>query len=175
MTPFIKMRALERADLKFVHDLNNNRMIMSYWFEEPYESFIELEELYMKHIHDQSERRFIVENEEGDRIGLVELIEITNISRKAEFQIIIAPPFQGQGFASPITRRAMDYAFKTLNLHKLYLVVATTNERAIKVYERSGFKIEGTLIDEFFVNGEYQDAIRMYELQAPYLAKVFDT
>ena len=30
-------------------------------FEEPYEAFVELQDLYDKHIHDQSERRFIVE------------------------------------------------------------------------------------------------------------------
>ena len=33
---------------------------MRYWFEEPYEAFVELTDLYDKHIHDQSERRFIV-------------------------------------------------------------------------------------------------------------------
>ncbi len=33
------MRALERSDLRFIHELNNNRNIMAYWFEEPYESY----------------------------------------------------------------------------------------------------------------------------------------
>ena len=37
----IKLRPLEREDLKYVHKLNNDSMIMSYWFEEPYESFVE--------------------------------------------------------------------------------------------------------------------------------------
>ncbi|NAX39648.1 spermidine acetyltransferase, partial [Vibrio sp. V26_P1S5P106] len=41
----LALRALERGDLRFIHNLNNNRNIMSYWFEEPYESFDELEEL----------------------------------------------------------------------------------------------------------------------------------
>ena len=58
--PDVTLRPLERSDLHFVHVLNNNRSVMGYWFEEPYESFVELEELYRKHIHDQSERRFIV-------------------------------------------------------------------------------------------------------------------
>ena len=58
----VQLRPLERGDLHFVHELNNNRAVMSYWFEEPYEAFVELEELFRKHIHDQSERRFIVED-----------------------------------------------------------------------------------------------------------------
>ena len=34
----MKIRALEETDFKFVHHLNNEYTIMSYWFEEPYES-----------------------------------------------------------------------------------------------------------------------------------------
>lgn len=43
----LRLRALERKDLRFIHNLNNNRSIMAYWFEEPYESFTELEVLYL--------------------------------------------------------------------------------------------------------------------------------
>lgn len=49
---------LEREDLPFIHQLDNNASVMRYWFEEPYEAFVELTDLYDKHIHDQSERRF---------------------------------------------------------------------------------------------------------------------
>lgn len=77
MNSQLTLRALERGDLRFIHNLNNNRNIMSYWFEEPYESFDELEELYNKHIHDNAERRFVVEDAQKNLIGLVELIEIT--------------------------------------------------------------------------------------------------
>ncbi len=40
----LKLRPLERENLKFVHDLNNDANIMSYWFEEPYEAFVELQD-----------------------------------------------------------------------------------------------------------------------------------
>lgn len=169
MSALVKLRALERDDLKFVHDLNNNRRVMAYWFEEPYESFVELEELFLKHIHDQTERRFIAENATGDRIGLVELVEITYIHRRAEFQLIIAPDVQGHGYGKTVTRLAADYAFRVLNLHKLYLVVATDNAAAISIYEECGFVEEGRLVGEFFVNGQYQDALRMYQLQEDFL------
>ena len=59
----LKLRPLEREDLPFVHRLNNDAKIMSYWFEEPYETFVELQDLFDKHIHDQSERRFIIKKE----------------------------------------------------------------------------------------------------------------
>ena len=45
----MKIRALEETDLQFVHHLNNEYTIMSYWFEEPYESLSELKR-YIKSI-----------------------------------------------------------------------------------------------------------------------------
>ncbi|EAG0240276.1 spermidine N1-acetyltransferase [Listeria monocytogenes] len=167
MSGDLKLRPLEREDLKFVHRLNNDAKIMSYWFEEPYEAFVELQELYDKHIHDQSERRFILELD-GQMVGLVELMEIDYIHRRAEFQIIIDPKFQGNGYAVSATKLAMKYAFHVLNMHKLYLVVDKVNEKAIHVYEKVGFIREGELIDEFFVDGTYHDAIRMCIFQHQY-------
>lgn len=165
------LRALERSDLRFIHNLNNNRNIMAYWFEEPYESFDELEELYNKHIHDNAERRFIAENSDNQVIGLVELIEINYIHRSAEFQIIIAPEFQGNGYAMGLISKALDYSFTILNLHKIYLLVALENEKAVHLYRKAGFTEEGHLVQEFFFNGGYQDVIRMYILQNEYLAR----
>jgi diamine N-acetyltransferase len=167
--PNVKLRPLERNDLHFVHQINNNSNIMRYWFEEPYEAYVELVQLYDRHIHDQSERRFIIENDEGELVGLVELVEINYIHRRAEFQIIIAPAFQGKHYAERATRMAIDYAFRVLNLYKLYLLVDRENIKAIHIYEKCGFAHEGDLIGEFFVNGEYRDAIRMCIFQKKYL------
>ena len=66
----IRLKALERENLRFIHRLDNNRTVMNYWFEEPYESFDELVDLYDKHIHDANERRFIAwhENANGESL-----------------------------------------------------------------------------------------------------------
>jgi diamine N-acetyltransferase len=166
----IRLRPLERNDLHFVHQINNNSSIMRYWFEEPYEAYVELVQLYDRHIHDQSERRFIIENGEGDMVGLVELVEINYIHRRGEFQIIIAPAWQGKKYGEGATRLAINYAFGVLNLYKLYLFVDKENKKAIRIYEKCGFQKEGELTGEFFVNGVYRDAIRMCMFQAKYLA-----
>ncbi|MBL8505006.1 MAG: spermidine N1-acetyltransferase [Methylobacillus glycogenes] len=168
----INLRPLERNDLHFVHKLNNNDTIMRYWFEEPYEAYDELVTLYDRHIHDQNERRFIIQLESGELAGLVELVEINYIHRRAEFQIIIAPDFQGRGLAKSATRIAVGYAFRVLNLHKVYLVVDTENLAAIHIYQSCGFEVEGELKEEFFSNGSYRDALRMRLLQGDYLRHV---
>src|SRR2546428_13470470 len=89
--PGVRLRPLERNDLHFVHKLDNNVHIMRYWFEEPYEAYVELVQLYDRHVHDQSERRFILKTDQEEMVGLGELVEITHLHRRAEFQIIEAP------------------------------------------------------------------------------------
>lgn len=168
--PGVRLRPLEREDLHFVHQLDNNSHIMRYWFEEPYEAYVELVQLYDRHVHDQGERRFILESDAAKMVGLVELVEINHIHRRAEFQIIVAPFAEGKGYAELATRLAIEYAFCVLNLYKLCLYVDKANLKAIHIYSKCGFAKEGELRSEFFVNGEYRDAIRMCMFQPEYLA-----
>lgn len=63
------------------------------------------------------------------KAGLVELVEINHVHRRAEFQIIISPEYQGKGLASRAAKLAMDYGFTVLNLYKLYLIVDKENEK----------------------------------------------
>jgi diamine N-acetyltransferase len=164
----IRLRALEREDLGFVHALNNDSRIMSYWFTEPYEALVELRDIYDRHVHDNRERRFVIEAD-GEPAGIVELVEIDYIHRGAEFQIIVHPAHQGRGYAREATRRALDYAFAVLNLHKVYLVVDVENAAAIHVYRTVGFVTEGELREEFFADGRYRNALRMGILQHEHL------
>ena len=166
----VKLRPLEREDLHFVHQLDNNATVMRYWFEEPYETFAELTALYEDHTHDQRERRFIVESD-GEKVGLVELVEIDHVHRRAEFQIAILPEHQGKGIATRATRLAMDYGFSVLNLYKLCLLVDKENQKAAHIYTKLGFRVEAELIHEFFSNGEYRNVLRMCIFQHEYLTK----
>ncbi len=101
----------------------------------------------------------------------MELVEINHVHRRAEFQIIISPDYQGKGLATCAAKLAMDYGFMVLNLYKLYLIVDKENEKAIHIYRKLGFMVEGELIHEFFINGEYRNTIRMCLFQHQYLAE----
>ncbi len=73
------IRPLEKVDLEFIYQQENTRNAMALWFEEPYSSFDELSLLYDKHILDQSERRFIVQEDDGTPVGVVEIMDICYI------------------------------------------------------------------------------------------------
>jgi diamine N-acetyltransferase len=156
----LKLRPLERKDLPFVHALDNERHTMAFWFEEPYESLDELTNLYDKHIHDDDERRFVIDGDDQFS-GIIELVNINFIHRNAEIQIIIKSDFQGLGLAKIAMFKGLDYAFNILNMHKVFLYVDAENHKALHVYEELGFIQEGILRQHFFVEGAYHDSIIM--------------
>lgn len=170
MSEKIELRVLEKADLEFIHRLNNNADIMSYWFDESYKSMTQLEKAYEKSIDNKDVRQFIIEKD-NEQLGYVALFSIDPIHRKAEFGIMIDPKHQGHGYASIATDLAIDYAFSTLNLNKLYLIVDRINEKAIHVYEKMGFEMEALLKEEYFVNGSFHDVSIMSIFQRDYLEK----
>ncbi|HLR03994.1 MAG TPA: GNAT family N-acetyltransferase [Virgibacillus sp.] len=156
----LHIRVMEKEDAPFLHKLYNNPDIMSYWFEEAHLSLKALEKSFEDSSGNDINRQFIL-MDGNEKVGLVELVDIDWRHRNAEFTIMIAPGFQGRGYALPATKLAMRYGFSTLNLHKLYLYVDKINEKAIHIYEKAGFQVEGVAKEMFFVNGSYHDAIVM--------------
>ncbi|MGX7048682.1 spermidine N1-acetyltransferase [Lactococcus piscium] len=156
----MKIRPLERNDLPFIHQLDNHKMTMALWFEEPYESIDELTSLYDKHIHDNTERRFVIDLD-GEFAGVIELVEIDYIHRTTEIQIIVRKAYQGQGLAKKAIRKGLDYAFNMLNMHKVYLYVDVDNQVGIHIYEGVGFVKEGMMRQQFYANGAYHDSLFM--------------
>lgn len=167
MNQDLQIRTLEKDDLEFLHKMNNDSNVMDYWFSEPYISMEQLKDIYEKSQESTKLRQFILANK-GERVGFVALYEIEQRHRTAEFAIMIDPIHQGNGYAVPATQLAIDYAFSMLNLHKLYLHSIKVNEKAIHIYQKVGFQVEGELKEQFFVDGKYQDAVMMSIFQRDY-------
>ena len=66
--------------------------------------------------------------------------------------------WQGKGAGTALMQAAIDLADKWLNLTRLELEVYTDNEPAIRLYEKFGFTIEGTLAQHSFRDGRYVDS-----------------
>lgn len=87
---------------------------------------------------------------------------INKFDKIAEFHILIAnKKFWDKGCGTEITKLMLNYGFQKLKLHKIFLNVYAYNRRAIKVYLRCGFKIEGRAREEIKWKNKYYDNIRM--------------
>lgn len=102
----------------------------------------------------------------GRFLGTTGLYSHRDIYRSWEFRILIGhPDYLGKGIGTEVTRMVVDWGFKRLNAHRIWLGVNAENLGAIKCYEKVGFKREGVLRDEIWCQGKYVDAIRMSILE----------
>ncbi len=100
----------------------------------------------------------ICEKETDKTIGVSAFYRVDWIGRMATFYIAIAQKDNwSKGYGKGVTSLMLDYAFDTLNLNRVQLHVYTGNERAVKAYQKCGFKIEGTLREAMYHKGLYCD------------------
>lgn len=95
-------------------------------------------------------------------IGGCSLNHIDYIHRNCEYGICIGETEHwGKGYGSEVTALLMRYAFNYLNINYIGLSVMADNTRAIKCYEKSGFRILGKRKSYLFIDGNYTDLLLM--------------
>ena len=99
---------------------------------------------------------------DGHYIGHVGLTIADESNKRGRFVIgIESPQCWGKGYGTEVTRLILRHAFETLDLHRVELGVAAYNARAIRCYEKAGFRHEGVERDSFFVDGKWHDDLLM--------------
>lgn len=78
-----------------------------------------------------------------------------------EFGISVSQEYWGIGIASSLIESLQEWAKKGNIIRKINLRVRADNRRAITLYERKGFIVEGTLKREIFLDGTYYDHLWM--------------
>ena len=157
-----RLRAIERGDiLRFVKWLNDPEVRRYLAMYMPL-SQAEEEKWFERQLEDQNSKVFAIETEEGVHIGNVGLHNIDWKNRKAILGIFIGEKeYWGQGYGSDAIRALLGFAFREMNLHRVYLSVYDYNERAIRCYEKCGFRHEGRLRKARFSDGQYRDELMM--------------
>lgn len=78
------------------------------------------------------------------------------------------PEFRNKGYGTDALRLILRYAFDELNLNRVGLDVISYNVRAIRTYEKVGFKVEGRMREAVLRDGEKHDRIIMGILRNEY-------
>ena len=82
--------------------------------------------------------------------------------------------YWGRGIGTDAMRLIVQYGFIELNLQRVSLALHSYNERALKSYEKVGFKVEGTLRQDTLREGQRSDGIFMGILRDEWLAQQGD-
>lgn len=104
----------------------------------------------------------IIDRETELHVGNVTLNRINWIHRTADTGLMIGrKEFWGKGYAFEAWSVLIEYAFRRLGLRKIIAGAVADNVASIVTLEKLGFKIEGRFREEYFVEGEYRDGIRL--------------
>ncbi|RLJ86442.1 GNAT family N-acetyltransferase [Planococcus citreus] len=103
----------------------------------------------------------------GQHVGYLMVIgnEAKRASHRASLVLGLLKEAQGKGIAKSLLEKAEEWA-KQKGISRLELTVLGANERARKLYEKTGFEAEGTRRRSLIIDGKEQDEI--------YLAKFLD-
>ena len=171
------LRPLEEKDaegmLEWMHDpeiQKSFRAAMSDKTREEVLSFIQSAGTDPKN---QRNIHYAIADENDEYLGTISLKDIDSSSKSAEYAISLRKCAQGKGIAAWATREILRIAFEELRLQRIFLNVLSDNEKAIHLYEKSGFVYEGAFRRHLFLRGEYK-TLKWYSiLDNEYFEKYF--
>lgn len=76
---------------------------------------------------------------------------------RADIGIWLGKQFQGKGYGTEALRLAVEYGFGKMGLRKLEALVFTGNVASRRVFEKNGFRLEGTIRRGALKRGVYRD------------------
>jgi UDP-4-amino-4,6-dideoxy-N-acetyl-beta-L-altrosamine N-acetyltransferase len=168
----VRLRAIEREDIPtFVRWLNDPEVRRYLEMYLPM-SKAEEEQWFESYLKNDSSRIFGIETGEGVFIGNIGLHDIDWKNRSAVLGIVIAEKeYWGQGCGSDAIKALLRFAFDEMNLNRIHLSAFDFNERAIRCYEKCGFRREGRAREALFREGTYHDAIHMAILRREFVGE----
>lgn len=109
----------------------------------------------------------IWDNARQKRCGYVILADINNPSHSIDLRRIVVT-HKGHNIGRQTLYQIQKIAFTKLGAHRLWLDVFIDNERAYKLYQKVGFRIEGQLRDSYLRSGKYISQYIMAMLDTEY-------
>lgn len=99
---------------------------------------------------------------DGALSGLIFLHTINPTDQRAALAMgLLKNADLGHGYGTRALRLLLTYAFETMKLHRIALRVLAYNKRAIAVYKKVGFVVEGTERQSARVGGTWHDDLMM--------------
>lgn len=170
----IRLRPIEREDLKILHEWENDFEVIMYSRNFPinFVNMPQLEKRYEEWVKEERELHFIVElvgSKEAIGIARLEREDWANV-RSADIGTYIGKKeLWGKSYGRQITVALLEIAFNQLNMDRCAASSVEYNIRAHKVLEACGFKKMGIARQSTFVNGRKWDRVGFDILREEYL------
>ena len=129
------------------------------------------EKAWIKSISKQkNEVNFAIDTKEGIHIGSTNFHNIFKDDKYAVFDILIGDKrYWNKGYGTEASSILIDFGFKKLKLHRIGLSVYEYNPRAVALYKKLGFKLEGRKRESVLYKKKFYDELTMGLLRSEWL------
>lgn len=149
--------------------------VMRYWSRPPMTARAEAEGLIGEILAGFDQRtlfNWMVASRSDDAlIGTCALFRIERRHRRAEIGYSLRSDQWGRGFAVESVSLMLDWAFRTLHLHRIEADIDPRNDSSRRLLERLGFASEGVLRERYFVGDEVSDTQLFGLLESDWLTR----
>lgn len=169
------LRPLEERDMPaYVSGINDIEVGGMAGYKMPIS--IEQAKNWLEKIREQSGRGegyFFAVCELGDDrfIGTTWLKGVSLLDGSAELAIFMDRDHLGAGFGTDAQRALLNFAFTNLGLQRVWLVAYAANTRAVRSYEKLGFRHEGVMRQSWRGPRGLEDSVLMAILREEWLAQ----
>jgi len=144
------LRPVRKIDFPLLHKWINDPEIARFWYGQDKPRSQEwIEKHFTPMVEGKSESScWIIEAEKA--LGFMyntpqKEDDGEEFSGRVELDIMIGDSGeQGKGYGTDALRTMINYAFKKQKAERVFIMPRSNNKRAIHVYEKAGFKVEGT-------------------------------
>ena len=158
----IKLRAIEPEDLDLLYRIENDVDLWNVGTSNvPYSRFL-LHEYVANNkndIYSDGQVRMMVENLDGQVVGVVDLVNFDPSNRRAEVGLIILNSYRHQGYGTAVLAKITDYALRILHLHQLYAYIDINNKSSLQLFHKAGFVVAAEIKDWLFDGAKYSDSV----------------
>lgn len=173
----VGLRAVEKEDLSLFRDWRNIVDFRKH-FREVRELSLTDQQGWFESLQKTKHINFmftIVDLKTNKPIGAAGLLYINWINRAGDFSFYIGKDesyIDDKGVAKEAATLLIDYGFKNLNLHKVWMELYEFDSKKLEFFkEEFNFKVDGRLRENCFEDGRYWDSFIISLLAKDYLIK----
>ncbi|EMN7730504.1 GNAT family N-acetyltransferase [Bacillus cereus] len=158
----INLRNTMKDDVDFIYNLESNtensRFIIP-WSKVK----------HLNSLNDDNILHLIIENKNNNKpVGYIILAGLRNPNQSMELMRITISS-KGKGYGNEALKIIKDWTFNKFKANRLWLDVKVNNARALHIYKKQGFTVEGTLRECLKSNNGYESLHIMSILKREYI------
>ena len=163
----VYLRPLAKEDLVYLRKWSDDAEIRALIGETTPMSQADCEKFLEEACADNSREWFVVVIKKNNRvIGEAGLLRMFPAWRMTDVSVIIGEKEEwGKGYGTETILLLLDYAFRHLDFHRVAIGVVGFNERALRFWQKVGFRREGIQRDGYYYDNKYYDFVMMSILE----------